>query len=187
MIKNLKKDFHMSGQTLVEVMIAIALLSAAVISTTMLVRQMLRSNLAAGQQTQATALGTEQMELLRAYRDDRIEEGNTGWENDIMPEASGCRTFYMRSAPSGEPELIPTSNPVYFSNDTDSYLSLYRRIIEACPGRQYNTGTNFNSDRTNDFITVEVRVFWDNASDVVNQNVYRGYLSNWNRTPGEGA
>lgn len=178
-VKN--KNITKSGQTLVEVMVAVALLAATVVSTTALARQLLRSNIDAGQQTQAATLGTQQFELLRAYRDDLIAEGRTAWDTHIMPSNS-CRTFYMETDGSGRPVLRTTGSPEPFSNDTNSYLHLYRRIIEMCPSREFNMNTGTYT-ATRDLVTVEVRVMWDDPRGLENNNVYRSYLANWSREP----
>lgn len=125
------------GQTLVDLVISIALIALSVTAAGALASTSSRNGGEAGRRSQATALATREMEAVRNYRDNLTRLGRPF--SQLSP--GNCRNFYMRKVAGSVDQtgwqLINTSSPVAYSNATagevgyDSYSS-FSRIVRVC-------------------------------------------------------
>lgn len=118
--KNIIKKFkNQSGQTIIEVTVALALLALAISSAGALATTSARITSEAGRRTQATALAVKELESLRVYRDTSLSPLPTSSDN------SGCSS-YILTLPNA---LTSQATPVAYTGSTYSGFS---RLMTIC-------------------------------------------------------
>ena len=170
-LKHLKGQ---TGQTMIDVGVAMALMALAVGSAGTLATTAARVGGEAGRRTQATALATRELEALRSYRD---TQQATTW-----PFQAGCQFYTMRQ--QGEDwQAVPVSPSG--SNYPRDYLQAYTaadeasspnftaasegfsRVIKMCSGRDFdvNSQAYLPTVNTNPNVkNVEVIVRWEEGN-----------------------
>jgi type II secretory pathway pseudopilin PulG len=151
-----------SGQTLVDLMIALALLSFAAASAGGLSTLTSRVNSESGRRSQAVALAAREVEAIRNYRDTGLAKG-TNWDS-MFPVTSGdCDTFYLTFDSSTNSWVYnPASTvPVSYTTTTDfpqaSSAAVYEgfyRIAKACTAVSGDTK----------YKNVDINVYWEEGN-----------------------
>ena len=164
-----------SGQTMVDLVVAMALLSMAVSSAGALATTSSRVGGEAGRRTQATALATRELEGLRNLRDTSLRVSQSDW-----PFAAGCQYFVMARQganwtmqPRQNTNDLKAYDPADDNNDTQydtsqrpGGLGSFRRIVRACDGRDYNANSgSYSTNNIADVKLIEVIVAWDEDKD----------------------
>jgi type II secretory pathway pseudopilin PulG len=142
------------GQTLIDLIVALALLGSAVAAAGALSTASAQVNAEAGRRTQATGLATRELESLRALRD-TAERNGSGWDSvPVFAQtpvggyyttgANSCRSFYMKLTGSTW-TTVPATNPVAFTaanaGDTTANFTFdygnFSRMTTICPATDY--------------------------------------------------
>lgn len=177
-ILNSQKRRRQGGQTMVDLIVALSLLSLSVTSAASVATTSTRVNTEAGRRSVATGLADRELEAVRAYRDNAVRAGkawNTVWVDSQgnAPQPGTCLQFFMiRSpVPSGNtwvmnglssppnPEAYQSSNAPDVAN-ISSYQG-FTRIDSVCPVTDAIPGSSQKVDNT---IMVVVDVLWQEAS-----------------------
>lgn len=197
MLKPLKFRQNQAGQTLVEVVIAIAVLALAMGSAGSLAATSTRVTTESGRRTQATALAAREAEALRNLRDAlsvrttdprtlrQYFESNPG--RSTAGGAPGCRSFVMAETIAGFGGWItvPTASygqPVDFNaNGFGPHMSIegmenYSRVITVCPGEDYDS-VDDNFSPSEHLYDVSVRVTWTESGGPERELTYRTMLA----------
>ncbi|MEX0749095.1 MAG: prepilin-type N-terminal cleavage/methylation domain-containing protein [Candidatus Saccharimonadales bacterium] len=191
-----------TGLTLIEVVIAIALLAIAMAASGALATSTTRLTTESGRRTQATALAMRELETLRNHRDGLAERGGgestlliTDLLANVPAQGSGSRCFSFVVVGDEESDtgwrLEPTSSyqepTAYQQSDFASggdYVGFdnFERVIELCETEEYSVdlvdGVAQGGYQTSQFLyDVEVRVLWQEAGPPRRELVYRSVLS----------
>src|SRR5438309_3400985 len=106
MKKLMLRSLGQSGTTLVDLVVALAVMSMAVASAGALATTASRTGSEAGRRTQATDLAGREMEALHNYRDSIMSSGQP-WSNVIPASGAGynpathCANFVMQRTSTG--------------------------------------------------------------------------------------
>lgn len=192
-----KRNFSSQrGQTLVDLVVALALLSSSVASAGILSTASSRSSDEGGRRSQATALADRELEGLRSLRD-QAEHGaddSVGWSQTPPFDVNSCRQVTLRQA-GILPEInwviadaAPTAPQAYINTDFvpingDAYLTAFKRMVRLCPTndfRQANTDMTVtkSAPAIPHAFTVVVTVTWDEANGP-RQVVLKSLLSDY--------
>ena len=135
------------GQTMVDLVVSMALLSSAVASAGLLSTTSARVNTEAGRRSQATALADRELE---AVRDFRLASEKTGTTWDTMwPgfSGTGCTSFYMQRSgdnwnpiPAGVLTPYTSANAGETDPKFDNEYSNFSRLITMCDGSGIHSG-----------------------------------------------
>jgi Tfp pilus assembly protein PilV len=136
-------------------MVALALLAMSIMAAGSLSVLAARTNVESGHRSQATALGTRELEAVRKYRDTQVITPGKTWL-DVFP--NGCSTFTMKET-SGLWSRQVSGSPVGFSsaefsaNPQPEDFGAYYRLVKAC-------------DAAGDpkYKNVEVTVYWQEGN-----------------------
>lgn len=165
------------GVTLIDVMIAMALLAFAVASAGILASSSARVGNEAGRRSQASALANQEIEALHNYRD---RMGSTGAEFFSSSVSCGSGVGYYMINTGGVWSMsaaVNTPQPYAASEFLDAATSKvdYARMFKLC-----DDGADFNVKN------VEVSVYWNEpngpliAGSNYNRRVLlRSILTNW--------
>ncbi len=178
---------NQSGQTLVELVVALALMAMSITSAAALASVSSKTSGEAGRRSQAVALADREMEALRAYRDSELRDtatfldGITGCANDqahqwiMRPSVAGpggwskatvaSPTAYSSGALDGT-SLDINGNSVNFGQ----IYSSYSRMLTICDA-------NGDSHTKN----VQVQVNWT-ESNGTRQVIERTVLTDWTQS-----
>jgi prepilin-type N-terminal cleavage/methylation domain-containing protein len=115
------------GFTLLELMIAITVLSVGIVGVFGLIQNTLRSAEDLKSRLIASYLAQEGIELVRNIRDNNWAQGND-WMDNLSCSVSGCEVFYNQSVlqPHSNNNLFISSEGFYGSVGTETK---YRRVI----------------------------------------------------------
>ncbi len=174
------------GQTLVEVIVALALLALAVGSAGALATASVHSNAEAGRRSQAVGLATREMEALRSYRDGQVQAGTWPWTGVgscvyfVMVPATAPATgwtAYYSPASSFATSTVNTfwSYGTGSTGDGDATMnnfSQYKRQIKLCNNGLYSGQT---------YKKVEVQVQWTESGTRTDSATLETVLTNWNQ------
>lgn len=170
--------------------IALALLALAIISTTALASVTSKANVEAGQRSQATALATRELEMLRAYRDNQVRSGAGLFLPKVKCTAAGAKPYFIMQVPGSGTDPQPTpaagsaSSTLQAYTDSDGsglaangtstgYGTLYAgysRIIKIC---------NDSSDLTDGTRELRVTVGWQTGNGPLRTVTLATVLTNW--------
>ena len=184
------------GQTLVDLVVALALLSSSVASAGILSTTSSRSSNEAGRRSQATALADRELEGLRSIRD-QTEHGAdpaVGWTATAPFNSSVCHEVTLKqSGTLPSVSWIPTTvtaPQAYAATDfvpsltgTSPYQAAFKRMVRLCPTNEYQQA-NANmtvaklSPATPHAFTVAVTVTWDEGNGT-RQVVLNSLLSDY--------
>ncbi len=141
--KQIRQD--QAGQTLVDLIVSMALLSLAVASTGAVATTANKVTTESGQKSQATALATREIEAFRTYRDTHAL-ANEDWATYMPPagtaaDGAGCTQFYMRrtgtrwtAIPAASPIVYDSANSGEPGDETfDNTYKTFDRIMKLCP------------------------------------------------------
>ncbi len=166
---------NQSGQTLIDLMVALTLLSLALASAGALATAATRSGNEAGRRTQATMLAGRELDALRNYRDSVAKLGQpwAGVPSGNCNPGSGASFIMQRGSSNGSgwSLVVPSDgNPVTYSDSDEPGFATYNgftRLITVCdqPG-------NVNAK------TVQVNVYWD-ESNGQRHVTFSSMITNW--------
>lgn len=198
MIKSFKKiiTHNQGGQTLIDVVVALALLSSAIASAGVISTTSSQTNAEAGRRSQAMALAQREMEGLRVVRD--TAQRNTGGWVALSGTSTSCSSFtVLRNAATWSigglagaegDGLVPYTASNSGENSTfETQNQGFRRLITACPATDYRqsdststnpTGTLTGTASTNVY-NVTVTVKWKESNGPDKQVSFRSIFSNW--------
>lgn len=169
------REHRQSGQTMIDLIVALTLLALALASAGALATAATRSGNEAGRRTQATVLAGRELDALRNYRDSvaRLGQPWAGIPSGNCSPGNGAHFIMQRGSTNGSGWnlVIPSDgNPVAYSDaDEPGYntYSGFSRLVTVCdqPG-------NANAK------TVQVNVFWDEANGQRNVT-FSSMLTNW--------
>jgi prepilin-type N-terminal cleavage/methylation domain-containing protein len=184
-----------TGLTLVEVVVAIAILAFAMAAAGALVTTTTRSSTEGGRRSQASTLATRESESLRTLQTTIPQETeyDTLYEylqgEEAKSTGSDCFQFVMRQdegSSTGWTTIAPDSpdTPVRFekadfARDPDKYFEGYEnfsRLITACQSEEYSVEEGYRDSKY--IIDVGVRVTWREAGDVTREVKLRDVLTN---------
>lgn len=172
-----RPTYSEGGQTLVDLIVALALLSAAVAGAGWLSTTTAQVNAEAGRRSQATALASRELEGLRAMRD--TAELSGGWATSVLAQ-NGCHTYVMHlnqvtrlwtAVPAATPQpytaassggsSLPQSN---FNAD----YSRFSRLTKLCSANDYQQpgsppAGNVTASSSSSVLTVTEVVQWTEA------------------------
>ena len=154
-LRNTRRPLNQSGQTMVDLMIALALISGSVASAGVLSTTSNRVALDSGHRTQAIGLAEREVEGLRAYRD-TFERLGIDWNTTLLGVASpACSYFTMTSSGADWTPVSTGGTNVQVSYDpssggknggdpqlTTNYPG-FSRVVETCPSNDYQQ-TDYN-------------------------------------------
>ena len=187
LVISLRSAVNQKGQTMVDLVMAFALLSLATTSAGVLATTSARVGGEAGRRTQATALATRELEGLRTLRDtlQRSGQGNLWDYIQVAGTSSTCKTVIVRRDSSDSwSTAAPTNNThtAYSANDEEGFdkWSPFRRMVTICPGRDYNADISSYPD-SNEVYHVLVEVAWDEGHNVERKVSFTTILTTWSR------
>ena len=158
---------NLGGFTLVEALVAISVLTAAMTPLFAQVQASLRLSRTINQNLTASMLAQEGIELVRGIRDDNWFQGNP-YDQDLTGCAGGCHLQYdddvLSSGAGPQLELDPSGRYRYGGGIQTPYT---REII-----------ITTESDGTTDFLRVTSTVTWDVRSNT-RQVVVEDFLFDW--------
>lgn len=185
-----------SGQTLVEVSIAIAVLALAFVSAGALATTTIRTTTESGRRTQATALATRELESLRTLQIGLAEQSSDPntlleeLEDKNITQNGNCYSFTMQrdtSVPSGwrfegttsYGSLIAYQSADFSGGDFPPNYENFARVVLLCRADDViAAGGGSTSTSTSEFLyDVAVTVQWREASQEKRQLTYRTVLS----------
>lgn len=189
--------FTQRGQTLVDLVVALALLSSSVASAGILSTASSRSSNEAGRRSQATALADRELEGLRSIRD-QTEHGADpaiGWTATAPFNSSVCLDVTLKqSGTLPSVSWIPTTvtaPQAYVATDfvpsltgTSPYQTAFKRMVRLCPTNEYQqananmTVAKLSPAATPHAFTVAVTVTWDEGNGT-RQVVLNSLLSDY--------
>lgn len=198
----LSYNHDQSGLTLIEVVIAIALLAIAMAASGALATSTVRLTTESGRRTQATALAMRELEALRSHRDG-IAERSSGenvsliadLDEAVPPQGSGprCYTFVMKhddESGTGWRFEATSSYRATVAYETDDFSTSgeyagydnFQRMVELCETEEYrvelNDGVAQGGFQASDLLyDVAVTVQWAEAGPPMRELVYRSVLS----------
>jgi Tfp pilus assembly protein PilV len=133
------------GDTLIEVTIALSILSFVLISSTSIATSAFRLGQTAENRTQVADVAQEQMEALRSFRDNNDNgSGNQTWATTFEPDinsANGANGFHMQLTSGANPAWVPVAGSLTTSTPgstltvptaTMSFTSTTTPIDQAC-------------------------------------------------------
>lgn len=184
------------GQTLVDLIVALALLSSSVASAGILSTASSRSSDEGGRRSQATALADRELEGLRSLRDqaERAADDSVGWSQTSPFDVNSCHQVTLRQT-----GILPEINWViadaaitvpqaYINTDfvpinNNAYLTSFKRMVRLCPTNEFqqtNTGMTVaqSAPAMPHAFTVVVTVTWDEANGT-RQVVLNSLLSDY--------
>lgn len=192
-MKLITADNTQNGQTLVEVVVAIAILAFAMAAAGTLATTTTRSSTEAGRRTKAAALATREAESVRnlqdtlAQRDDNPDtlydylQGN----NDVY-RSGDCFQFAMRQDEDEETGWTtlrpsPPDAPIQFTEDDfdnpDGFRGYanFNRLVTLCLAQEYNaqSGQYRSSQHMYD---MEIDVTWTESDDVQRELIFRNAI-----------
>lgn len=170
------------GQTMVDLVVSLALLSSAVASSGLLATTSARVNTEAGRRSQATALADRELEAVRDYRL-TSEKAGTTWDN-MWPNfsGSGCTSFYMqRSGDDWNPVAVSAGSFTGYTSANagetdakfDNEYSSFSRLVSMCDGSGIHSGLS-------NAVEVTVTEEW-NESNGQRKVQERTVLTDWNQ------
>lgn len=191
---------NQAGQTLVEVIIAIAVLALAMGSAGSLAATSTRVTTESGRRTQATALASREAEALRSLRD-RLAESTAPPRTlfqyfnssgaDVDSNGSGCYSFVMAEDGSHATGWRTESTGGYnapLSYGTSDFnfgggggntsiegVENYKRVVRACRSRDFVADSGYTGSEY--LFDIEVRVYWAESGGPDRQLIYRTMLS----------
>lgn len=191
-----KSSRNERGQTLVDIVVALALLSSAIASAGVISTTNARTNSEAGRRSQAVALAQREFEGLRVYRD-TSKRGTSGWV-PLSPNSVSCSNFtVLRTnevwsiggiAGAATDGLVPyTAANTGETATFESQNNGFRRIITACPAKDYaqsdaastNPTGPLNSTASTNVYNVTVTVRWQESKGPDQEVLFRSILTNW--------
>lgn len=183
-----------SGQTLVDLVVALALLSSSVASAGVLSTTTNRVSDESGRRAQAVGLADREMEGMLNYRDSLVGQDVSAWGSSVFG-TNGCANFVMTRT-GGDWSATTVSGPVsYAANDggegatysaPNSPFSTFSREVTSCPAYDYQqtdyaqlhpTGP-LEASLSNTVRTVTVTVQWPEANGT-RSLTYRTMISDW--------
>ncbi|HIA92335.1 TPA: hypothetical protein EYO12_04470 [Candidatus Saccharibacteria bacterium] len=194
-ITNLKNSE--SGLTLVELVISLALLLAAVIASSRLMNAAARSSAEAGRRTQATFLAEREFELIKNIRDGNITAGRNAWQGldltDLGSATKECVNFYMdgnnnpNSPQFTKVNLGPDVTQQYDNNDRlsssesgDSYATFSRKAT-MCEDINNTPGSTLNGRYDNNIRRITITVEWQESNGPTRSVEIANSLTNWSQ------
>ena len=136
------RDVFESGQSLVELIVAVGLILTAVVALLTLATSSMKSSGFGVAKARATKLANEEMELVRAYRD------SVGWSDF--------------SSGTGVPSCSDSTNPCYIS--VDPVISIQPGSDTTVPPFTRNFITVPPNSALQNKYTIAVRVIWTDQS-----------------------
>lgn len=180
------------GTTLVDLIIAIALLAMAVAAAGIFATAATRIGSEAGRRTQATALASRELEGLRSYRDFLLKDGQPwpfqGDQGSRDPQ--DCEKFVMRRAGSGwQMQRVTSGGPVPYTardenNDTqyEEQFGDFSRLVTACDAPEYQPGAaapgNYSGANSN-IKRIEAKVYWQEQNGQIREVSFDTVMTNW--------
>ena len=167
------------GFTIIEVIVAIFILSVAVVGVFSAFSIIVILTSTASNRLTAAYLAQEGVETVRNIRDNNWltrgqEPGERKWYEGLEPCFSACEVDYKttghdpnwtRSWVSDGAKLKIDLNGFYnYENGTDTKFK--RKIIIECPG----SPSGLCADENNDMMMVSVEVFWDEKPSILNSS-----------------
>jgi len=122
--ERLQANSESNGFTLIEILIAVLILSTVVASAVLIERQIIRSGTVNKHRFQATGLAQEGLNLTRSIRDTNLATDANVWENmggdspsdkSYKLEKSGDRWILVQSAPDTETTETFTLNGIEYT------------------------------------------------------------------------
>jgi len=182
-----------SGQTLVDLVVALELLSSSVASAGILSTTSSRSSDEAGRRSQATALADREIEGLRSLRDqtEHSADGTVGWTATVPFNATACTQVTLKQSGTGwiVANAAATVPQAYLSTDflpisSNPYLTSFKRMVRLCPTNEYRQANSSmtvakSTPATPHAYTVAVTVTWDEGNgtrQVVLNSLLTDYL-----------
>jgi type II secretory pathway pseudopilin PulG len=150
MMERKRSKLNQSGQTMVDLIVALALISGSVASAGTLATSSNRVATDSSHRTEAIGLAEREMEGLRSYRD-TFERNSMDWDTTALGYTVGgvptCSYFVMNITGGDWTPVVLTNtqinyDPASSGNDggepalTAKYLG-FSRIISACPANDY--------------------------------------------------
>lgn len=150
--KYLNIKMKKKGFTLLEVIIAIFIITVGVVGTISLIVQTLSGTAIASQRLIAAYLAQEGIEIIRNIRDTNwLEGGDNPWNEGLTGCSNGCIADYKTPTQLDPP--LPAYNGQYLNIDTNGFYSYFG-----------GTPTKFQRKITisseTDVLTVKVSVIW---------------------------
>lgn len=169
------------GQSLIELVVAIAMLALAVVGSARLINSSVRASSEAGRRTQATTLATREFEALRNYRDMQEILG----ANPFAGLGPNCTTFVMRKNANRSWSVVPAATAQPYSQAEEGVSSTefiqfqpFNRIVELCPSQEYNPITGTSGPSTN-VRKVTITVNWAETDGVPRNVEFVTLLTDW--------
>ena len=188
------------GQTLVDLVVALALLSSSVASAGILSTASSRSSDEAGRRSQATALADRELEGLRSIRDvaEHGADDTIGWTATPPFDVSSCHQVTLKqvvtvsgtgwtiadhTAVANTPEAYAQFDFVPALTTPSSYKTAFKRLVRLCPTNEYKQADSTRTvQQTTPSIahafTVAITVSWDEANGT-RQVVLNSLLSDY--------
>lgn len=173
------------GVTIIEVVMAIAILALVIVTAVSLFNSSTRLNSESGRRTQAVSLVNREVELLRLYRDDLRRERTT-WASGMPSMAGGCVNFIMEETTAGGASRIElVTGLLQEGGETTLHQSYapphegFRRIGVMCPATEYDPEAGSNIFNSSDVRTVQFEVTWDEANGPPRLTRATTVISNW--------
>ena len=169
-----KRGFsNQAGQTMVDLVVALALISGSVASAGVLATSSNRVAMDSSHRTEAIGLAEREMEGLRSYRD-TFERAGVDWSTTPLGVTPGCSYFVMKLAGTDwVPVTVGNTQTDYAAQDGgDATLAAkyngFSRLISACPAKDYQqtdyTAQNptgpLNATNSSKIRTVTITVNW---------------------------
>lgn len=183
-----------NGQTLVEVIVAVAILAFAMAAAGALATTTTRSSTEAGRRTQAAALASRETESIRSLRDMLAERGSGQddtlheylTDNPDVLERGDCFYFVMRrdeSSDTGWATVRPGSRNQtirYTNNDFsdpgafEGYEN-FSRVNTLCQAREYKA-TEHRYRKSEHIFDMEIYITWNEADNVPRDLTFRNAI-----------
>lgn len=192
--KNVESE---AGLTLIELVISLALLIAAVVASSRLINTASRGSAEAGRRSQATFLAEREFELVKNIRDGNITAGRNAWQGldlvDLGSASKDCIDFYMAgNGNASDPRFVKTNISTgttrpYSSDDklsateTDQFYSTFRRRVTMCEDVNNTPGASLYGRFDNNIRRITVTVEWDEATGPPRSVQVANSLSNWSQ------
>lgn len=161
-------QFKKNGFTILEVMIAILIVTIGVLAAYAVTQQIVSYTYRSASRLTAIYLGKEGIEIVRNIRDTNWLESAPSWKDGFINCITGCEADY-------------NDTPPFNSYDDNHYLNL--EIASGFYG--YNPGdqTNFKRKITitpvGDTLEVSVEVWWEHKGDTYGPITVQENLYNW--------